>query len=982
MGGAVADLASGGGVSADADKRGSRKDPLSKLGGVGLLVLSLVLLAAGLAVYGAGAPSVDLVHLQWAGSATVADTIVRQAVGQYRVALYYDLGALIPGYTLGLIVAGYLGWRVFWAHPTRMAAAVGACAALVAGLCNVAQDGVLLIMLNDQPMRGLWPWRVAAALSFAKFALLLVAAVTGLIALGTTASRLLRRHTGDDWKKKASEWAKEQGETETETAPEKLACAPVVEKLHEKANLGLVPEASWAKDKKGVFDSSWIRGSTFPFDPEPNQVGICLSGGGIRSATVALGALQVLQEPMTLADGTRTSKLAQARYLVSVSGGGYTSAAYQLAMHASKRDGAEPPVVFAPGSLEEDHLRRHSSYIADTAGQWATALGVLFRCVATGIVLIGLTITALGLAIGRFYRQIPIVTNGLGPFRPLFLPHPQTTQAPGWPVIPWGVTLAVLTALVLAVLAYLAQVSLSSLFGKESKLTGAAGKCLIGLTGLLVALGIAIPALIWLSGWLSWQLNFSRTPAITTGSIAAIVTYFGALIATLWKKRTTLTKTTGSVRAFFTKSQGGQVLPNSMTQMLFLWLCLLVLIVAAILASGWVATSGLDDSWWALLPVGVLLFVAVFVDETWLSLHNFYRRRLVSAFSIPRFKNPDPTAPQIKGEETPLSSYGARPAYGPAAERYCLPEVRFAATANITGQDRTPPGRRAVPFIFGSEYIGGPQVGWIATGFLEKLVATPVRRDLDVTAARAISGAAFAAAMGSQTRFYEVFLALANVRLGTWLPNPWFVALKSQHLGDWTIPGLPSRRRLNHLVREIFGIHPSWARMLLCTDGGHYDNLGLIELLRLGCRTIYCFDASGGGAPLADTLAGTLAVAREELGIDITLTNSSALIPGGTNPSPFDANGPLAHLNARISSGAVIVGDITYPGEGVPKGTLVFAQAALTTDLPYQVMEYSQNDAGFPRDSTADQWFNSQQFDAYQQLGRYLGEQAVKKIVS
>ena len=905
----------------------------------------------------------------------MADTIVRQAVGQYRVALYYDLGALIPGYTFGLIAAGYLGWRVFWAHPMRVAAAVGAWAALAAGLCNVAQDGVLLIMLNDQPMRGVWPWRVAAALSFAKFALLLVAAVAGLIALGTTASRLLHRDTEADWKKAAGQGA-EEGD------PAEFAFAPAVRKLHDAESRELVPEARWAEDKAdGVLDSYWLRGSTFPYEHEPDQVGICLSGGGIRSATVALGALQVLQETPAV-DGTESSELARARYLVSVSGGGYTAAAYQLALHASKRDGPEPPVAFAPGSPEEDHLRRHSSYIADTAGQWVAALGVLFRCVATGIVLIGLTITVLGLAIGRFYGQIPIVTVGLGQFRPLFLAHPQAATAPGWPVIPWGVTLAVLTVLVLAVLAYLVQVSLSSLFGRDEKITAAAGKYLIGLTGLLVLLGIAVPALIWLSGWLSWQLHFSRTPAITTGGIAAIVTYFGALIATLWKKRTTLTKTTGSVRAFFTKSQGGQVLPNSMTQMLFLWLCLLVLIVAAILASGWVATSGLDDSWWALLPVGILLFLAVFVDETWLSLHNFYRRRLVSAFSIPRFKNPDPAAPQIKGEETPLSSYGARPAYGPPPGKYCFPEVRFAATANITGQDRTPPGRRAVPFIFGSEYIGGPQVGWVATGFLEQLVATPVRRDLDVTAARAISGAAFAAAMGSQTRFYEVFLALANVRLGTWLPNPWFVALKSQHLDDWTIPGLPSRRRLNHLVREVFGIHPSWARMLLCTDGGHYDNLGLIELLRLGCRTIYCFDASGGGAPLADTLAGTLAVAREELGIDIALQEQFSLIPGGANAPPFDANGALAHLGARVSKSAVIVGTITYPGESVPTGKLVFAQAALTADLPYQVMEYSQNDAGFPRDSTADQWFNSQQFDAYQQLGRYLGEKAVEVLAN
>src|SRR5207245_5028265 len=136
-----------------------------------------------------------------------------------------------------------------------------------------------------------------------------------------------------------------------------------------------------------------------------------------------------------------------------------------------------------------------------------------------------------------------------GQFRPLFLAHPPTTNgklppAPVWPVIPWGVTLAVLMALVLAIVAYVAQVSLSSLFGRENKLTGAAGKYLIGLTGLLVMLGIVIPALVWLSSWLSWQLHFSRAPAITTGSIAGIVTNCRAAIPTRWTERSTLHTTT------------------------------------------------------------------------------------------------------------------------------------------------------------------------------------------------------------------------------------------------------------------------------------------------------------------------------------------------------------------------------------------------------------------------------------------------------
>lgn len=101
----------------DSDQSSSRKPAISGWLGAGLLLLSAALLAAGLSLFHVYAPNVALVHLQWAGSATMANRIVHQkAYGQYRVALYWDLAALIPGFTLGLIAAGYLGWRVFWTH--------------------------------------------------------------------------------------------------------------------------------------------------------------------------------------------------------------------------------------------------------------------------------------------------------------------------------------------------------------------------------------------------------------------------------------------------------------------------------------------------------------------------------------------------------------------------------------------------------------------------------------------------------------------------------------------------------------------------------------------------------------------------------------------------------------------------------------------------------------------------------------------------
>jgi hypothetical protein len=280
------------------------------------------------------------------------------------------------------------------------------------------------------------------------------------------------------------------------------------------------------------------------------------------------------------------------------------------------------------------------------------------------------------------------------------------------------------------------------------------------------------------------------------------------------------------------------------------------------------------------------------------------------------------------------------------------------------------------------DYVGGPATGWVRTDFLEELAGPLLRRDLTVEAAMAISGAAFAAAMGSQTRFYEVFLTIANARLGAWLPNPYFVALKLQHPDEWIIPGLPNRRRPSYFAREIFGIHPSTSRLLLCTDGGHYDNLGLIELLRRRCERIYCIDASAASPPLDPPLAAAITLAREELGVEIELDAALELVPGGWDQLAPSTS--FTDLNSRLSMSAVTTGGITYPAAGdheAATGELVFAQAVLTPDMPYQLLEFPQEDPGFPRDSTGDQFFSAGQFDAYQQLGYYLGHAAAQRQV-
>jgi len=228
--------------------------------------------------------------------------------------------------------------------------------------------------------------------------------------------------------------------------------------------------------------------------------------------------------------------------------------------------------------------------------------------------------------------------------------------------------------------------------------------------------------------------------------------------------------------------------------------------------------------------------------------------------------------------------------------------------------------------------------------------------------------------MGSQTSFYEVFLALTNARLGAWLPNPEFVRRKLDSLSDWRIPGFPRIRRLSYYFREVFGIHPDDSRMLLCTDGGHYDNLGLVEMLRRRPSTVICIDGSAQTGPLNGTLARAIAMAWEELGVVIKLDRSAFDLVPGTGHLPDSPSvrqrsqasqaAQLEELNARLSASALITGTIEYPddqqaGSGQPNGSapgattegesafsekvqnhFIFAQAALTGDMPYEVLHF------------------------------------------
>jgi hypothetical protein len=151
-------------------------------------------------------------------------------------------------------------------------------------------------------------------------------------------------------------------------------------------------------------------------------------------------------------------------------------------------------------------------------------------------------------------------------------------------------------------------------------------------------------------------------------------------------------------------------------------------------------------------------------------------------------------------------------------------------------------------------------------------------------------------------------------------------------------------------------------RWVNLSDGGHIENLATIELLRRRCKFIVIGDSEADALMHFNGLATLIRTARIDLGIHI------------------DINLDELRLNAdRHSEGHMAIGQIIYPGEQ-ERGYLLYLKSSCTGDEDEVVGEYRQRSPDFPHESTADQFFNEGQFEAYRALGEHIGEWAVESL--
>jgi hypothetical protein len=193
-------------------------------------------------------------------------------------------------------------------------------------------------------------------------------------------------------------------------------------------------------------------------------------------------------------------------------------------------------------------------------------------------------------------------------------------------------------------------------------------------------------------------------------------------------------------------------------------------------------------------------------------------------------------------------------------------------------------------------------------------------------------------------------MTMFNARLGWWMGNP-------RDKFDWLRSG--PRRGLLYLLNELFGLTNDRTPFLNLSDGGHFENLGIYELVRRRCRYIIACDAEQDDALTFSGLGNAIRKCRIDLGTEISVRATKIRPPADSRFSPFHT----------------VIGDIRYPnGE---TGTLLYFKASLTGDEPADVLEYKDRQPAFPHHSTmGDQFFDESQFESYRKLGIHVVQTA------
>jgi phosphodiesterase/alkaline phosphatase D-like protein len=687
---------------------------------------------------------------------------------------------------------------------------------------------------------------------------------------------------------------------------------------------------------------------TYPV--ERTLSGLALSGGGIRSATVCIGFMQVLQ---------RAGQLKDFDYLSSVSGGSFANGYLQVMssprLRARAHDDRPPEKLLDDAFSDEavEQLYQKSRYLARGSGltgaynlvRLATSFGssLIQHWLWLGSVL--LTLGYIGQAARRGVHDALVGLVALGVSTVvlrMLIAHDLRGARPLW------------------------QRNIEDALNQAESVI-AIGLVLLGGPQLWTGLPRWLEhQLVEVALWVNQAPTTAPSFVICTATLAFLLPLSVCL---LWR------------RQLMTRERLEQGLWIGVQACAGVWLASLLAGVlqtllsepqtesvdAAELRSAWLALverypRGSKLAWSA--SITALLTLITSPNST--SLHRYYAARVADAFLIHTRRR---GAVRRKRRLSQLHELTEQPLLlrDLADARSQAPYPLFNGCVNLVGKDPEFAGDQTSDyFVFAPHHCGAKLLGFASTEQGQQYGR------LSLAEAVTCSGAAISPFQGrSMPSATSILLWLLNLRTDVWLPNPG--RPRSGFWAKWLDPHTLPWGPLRQLV-ALAGKLDTRARFVNVSDGGFIDNLGVYELLRRRCQRIVVVDATWDPHYEFEYLRNLIVRARQELKVDFVF-----------DEQPEDAIKP--RVSDGLSAKCVLRAYIKWPEGDRPDGTLYYVKAALSRERTRSASgqkvadpsrAYATYHPSFPQESTGDQFFDSVQSRAYHELGRQLAAELLQ----
>jgi len=349
----------------------------------------------------------------------------------------------------------------------------------------------------------------------------------------------------------------------------------------------------------------------------------------------------------------------------------------------------------------------------------------------------------------------------------------------------------------------------------------------------------------------------------------------------------------------------------------------------------------LEHTPWLLALGGLVILLVLsrvmarYININRFSLHAMYRNRLIRAYL--GASNPKRNAGRFTGfaADDDLLMHELRMGFRPF-------HVVNVALNLVSGQRLAWQQRKAQSFTVSPLHSGNYELGY------RDSAQYGGRDGITLGTAVTISGAAASPSMGYHSSSVVGFvMTLLNARLGAWLGNPGDAGERT-----WKQDG--PRSAVGSLVKEALGLTNNTSAYIYLSDGGHFENLALYEMVLRRCGQIVVLDAGCDSAFSYEDLGNALRKVRIDLKVPIEFEDQDTR--------------PLRERKRRCA-----IAKIRYSAVDAtwPDGQLIYIKPMLLGTEPPDVEAYAAANPSFPHQSTGNQWFSESQTESYRMLGQH-----------